>query len=118
MISRLLKAKLVCTWCLGPLSESEGALTCIECGARYPVEEGIPNMLLEFAHVFCPRCRGEMKKGEGVAVCESCRRVFSLKERLVGDAARGEPFCVPCGAKLNPSGGRWTCPKCGKEYSE
>ena len=86
MLSKVLKDILVCTWCLSPLDESEAALTCTKCGAKYAVENGIPNMLLDAARLHCPVCRQELKKGEGVATCAGCQRQFSLRERLPAQA--------------------------------
>jgi len=82
MLNKVLKDVLVCTWCLGPLDEGAGALTCSRCRAVYAIEEGIPNMLLDSARLHCPVCRRELKKGEGVATCEACGRQFSMTERL------------------------------------
>ncbi len=40
---------LVCPECKAPVAESKdgSALTCSKCGRRYPVVDGIPNMLIE-----------------------------------------------------------------------
>lgn len=37
------------TRCLGELSEREDGLHCAKCGRVYPVEEGIPVMLVDRA---------------------------------------------------------------------
>lgn len=40
---------LVCPECKAPVAEKEGgaALVCSKCGRRYPVVDGIANMLVE-----------------------------------------------------------------------
>jgi uncharacterized protein YbaR (Trm112 family) len=82
MLNKILKDKLVCTWCLGPLDESAARLKCTRCGAEYAIVDDIPNMVLDDAKLFCPSCRRELKKGEGMGMCESCGKKFSLRERI------------------------------------
>lgn len=47
----LLRDILVCTACHGDLDETATELVCRSCGRRYPIEDGIPNMLLEAARL-------------------------------------------------------------------
>jgi uncharacterized protein YbaR (Trm112 family) len=42
-------AMLVCPVCRGGLVLDENFIRCIECGRRYPVEDGIPILLAERA---------------------------------------------------------------------
>ncbi|MDF1596249.1 MAG: phosphomannomutase/phosphoglucomutase [Acidimicrobiia bacterium] len=51
LIAPELKAILVCPKCHGDLREDVGAskLECLDCGLRYPVEDGIPVMLIDEA---------------------------------------------------------------------
>ena len=46
-ISPALLSLLVCPLDHGPLDYSSAKLTCTICGKVYPVEDGIPNMLVE-----------------------------------------------------------------------
>ena len=45
MINPALRALLVCPVDYGALADDESALVCTRCGRRYPVEDGIPNMV-------------------------------------------------------------------------
>ncbi len=46
-ISDLLRDVLVCPRDRADLREEGQALVCTRCGRAYPVEQGIPNMLVE-----------------------------------------------------------------------
>lgn len=51
MISQDLLEILVCPECKGPVKKDEGkkGLLCEKCGLLYPVQDGIPVMLVEKA---------------------------------------------------------------------
>jgi uncharacterized protein YbaR (Trm112 family) len=40
---------IVCPACHGRLSMAEGSIECASCGRRYPLEDGIPVLLVERA---------------------------------------------------------------------
>ncbi len=82
MLSKTLTEVLVCTSCLGLLTEAETTLTCRQCGAVYAIEDGLPNMLPEEARLYCPECKRELRKSEGTGECEACGKRFPLLKRL------------------------------------
>lgn len=49
LIDPLLAEILVCPRCRGPLEENEdrSVLICTDDGLEFPVEDGVPNMLLD-----------------------------------------------------------------------
>lgn len=49
MIDRDILQILCCPACKGDLEESEGYLVCRVCGLKYPIEDGIPILLVEEA---------------------------------------------------------------------
>ena len=42
-----LLAILVCPIDKAPVTQAGDALVCVRCGRRYPIEDGIPNMVVE-----------------------------------------------------------------------
>lgn len=85
MVDKKLLDILVCPWCLGELDLSEDKLTCKGCHSVYAVQDDIPNMLVQEAHLFCPKCKKELEKEEEYAFCASCQLMFSLIDRIEGD---------------------------------
>lgn len=49
MVDRELIKILVCPSCQGDLIEQENKLVCQKCGLKYPVEDGIPVLLVDEA---------------------------------------------------------------------
>ena len=49
MLDKDLLDILVCPDCKSAVMEQEGKLLCTGCGKRYPVQDGIPVMLVEEA---------------------------------------------------------------------
>ncbi|MHB0939904.1 MAG: Trm112 family protein [Armatimonadota bacterium] len=47
MINPELRALLVCPVDHGPLEDGENVLVCTQCGRRYPIIDGIPDMVPE-----------------------------------------------------------------------
>lgn len=47
MMNPELRALLVCPVDHGPLEDNEEALVCTQCGRRYPIVDGIPDMVPE-----------------------------------------------------------------------
>jgi uncharacterized protein YbaR (Trm112 family) len=47
VISKTLLDLLVCPVDKAPLTLSQSTLVCTVCGRRYPIEDGIPNMLVD-----------------------------------------------------------------------
>ncbi|MCI0343364.1 MAG: hypothetical protein L0216_19835 [Planctomycetales bacterium] len=65
---------LACPHCLTPVREDGEKLVCTrpECGLRYAVEDGIPNMLIDDADKTCPKC-GKARAYDGrVLSCPGC----------------------------------------------
>lgn len=46
-IPEVLREVLVCTVCHGQLDELTDELVCQSCGRRYPIVNGIPNMVVD-----------------------------------------------------------------------
>jgi hypothetical protein len=42
---------LACPACLGTLAQREARLCCAACGRRYPIEDGVPVLLVEEAEL-------------------------------------------------------------------
>jgi uncharacterized protein len=49
MIDPELMAILACPACKGDVREQDGKIVCRECGRRYPIQDGIPVMLVDKA---------------------------------------------------------------------
>ena len=65
---------LACPHCLTSLREDGDLLTCTqaECGLKYKVEDGIPNMLIDDADRTCPKC-GAAREYDGRSLrCAPC----------------------------------------------
>jgi len=122
MVEKELLHLLACPWCLGALQLStEGKterLDCQRCGARYRVEDDIPNMLVSEAEIPCPLCHEIMENRQGsTAVCRRCGRRFDLTRRITGSPlAHAELFCPLCGGRVTLDKGYATCSSCGKQY--
>jgi len=85
MIDQELLEVLVCPWCLSSVSLEAERLVCSKCGTAYPVENGIPNMLVAEADLSCPLCRTPLEKHGDMAACGRCGRQFDLTRRLEAD---------------------------------
>ena len=93
MIDPELLQILRCPWCLGVLGYREDRLVCARCGARYAVEDGVPNLLVEEAELHCAKCDGALTIREDEAACGACGLIWSIRERradlIPGPAAAG-----------------------------
>lgn len=49
MVDKDLLDILVCPACRGSVKEEKGKIVCAGCGRKYPVENGIPVMLVDEA---------------------------------------------------------------------
>ena len=49
MIDKELLDILACPACRGDVEEKNGKITCKSCGQKYPINEGIPVMLIDEA---------------------------------------------------------------------
>ena len=47
MVSKDLLSILACPVCKGDVKQEGDTLVCVDCGRKYPIEDGIPNMLVE-----------------------------------------------------------------------
>ncbi len=47
MIDKELLDILACPSCKGEVKEEDTQVLCLQCGAKYPVKDGIPVMLVE-----------------------------------------------------------------------
>ena len=49
MIDEKLLEILACPACKGNVQHKENKIVCVECGRRYPIQDGIPVMLVDKA---------------------------------------------------------------------
>lgn len=49
MIAKELMEILACPSCKGPVKEDGGKIVCQKCGLVYPIQEGVPVMLIDQA---------------------------------------------------------------------
>lgn len=49
MLDKDLLEILVCPACRGNVREEENKVICVKCGRKYPIENGIPIMLVDEA---------------------------------------------------------------------
>jgi uncharacterized protein YbaR (Trm112 family) len=49
MIDEKLLEILACPACKGNVEHKEGRIVCMKCGRRYPIQDGIPVMLVDKA---------------------------------------------------------------------
>jgi uncharacterized protein YbaR (Trm112 family) len=49
MLDKDLLEILVCPACRGNVKEEENKVICVKCGRKYPIENGIPIMLVDEA---------------------------------------------------------------------
>jgi len=49
VIDESLLAILACPACKGGVEHKEGKIVCLQCGRRYPIQDGIPILLVDKA---------------------------------------------------------------------
>ncbi len=82
-LSKELLDILACPLCKSPVRLEGEKLLCrnADCGCRYTIQDGIPNMLIDDAERPCPRCgiQRDWDSAKDTITCPKCRAAYTYR---------------------------------------